>query len=216
MAESKDDRRFHNFTCDKLKNKDLIFADLIELAQKMNVFFVLNYSSFGRWWAVTNRLIVDDIGRLKIAGLLKIISVPFETLLATGEDRKDLFHQEFEFAHELGHIVVFEKEDLSKWLDCSFMRLSAQTKCPYMELRAFEEGIKIMEDILEKYDSETKAKQKVKKFFRKIYLSPAYRNNFSSKCAIALVEDKIALKEESDFCPVICQLKEVLDRLNFC
>ncbi|MDO8559003.1 MAG: hypothetical protein Q7R84_01600 [bacterium] len=206
------DRQFNRFARDRLRDKDFIFADLIELAVKMNVFFVPHNSSSNiRWWGVINPLTIDEIGRLRIPRLWKIISVPLETLLVTGEDRADLFRQEFEFAHELGHIIFFENEDLTKWLDCPFMRLSAKRQCPYIELRAFEEGVKIMEDILEKYDNETKAKQKVRKFFRKIYLSPEYRNNFFSECVIVLDEDKIALKEESDFCPVLDMLRRCVN-----
>lgn len=190
------DRRFHKFARERLRNKGFIFADLIDRAQKMNVFFVWHSSVPGvRYWAT------------QTAGFIKIMSVPLETLLFDAKDGKDLFRQEFEFAHELGHIVVFETEDLTKYFDCSFVRLSPQKRCPYMELRAFEEGIKIMEDILVKYDKETKSKQKVKKFFRKIYLSPEYRNNFSSDCVVVLAEDRIALKEESDFCPIIDRIR---------
>lgn len=199
-----DGRKFHRFARERLRNKDFIFAELIDVAQKINVFFVYHYSLPGsRYWAVQN-----------MKGIIKVISVPLETLLINTDDRNDLFRQEFEFAHELGHIVVFNTEDLTGYLNCSFIRLFPQIKCPYIELRAFEEGIKIMEDILEKYDKETKSEQKVKKFFRKIYLSPEYRANFSSECVAVLAEDKFVLKEEADFCPMNSQLKSVLIRID--
>lgn len=215
LRKDKNAQYFHRLICFALKEKDAIFADLLKIVQDWDVFFVPHGSLPGeRWWAVTNAISADEIGRLKMAGMERIVLVPFPEVIMPVTGKKDLFYQAFELSHEFGHIVVFENEDLTAWLNCSFMRLSPKRKCPYIELRAFEEGIRIFEDILEKYDAEIKTKQKVRKFFQKVYFSLDYRRNFSSDCVIVLDNDKMAMKEESSFCPLADKLRAVLARLD--
>lgn len=208
-------QQFHNLICQTLRNKDVIFSDLVDIAKDWDVFFLPHDSVPGvRWWAVLAPLSADELGKLKMTVICRIILVPLESLEEEERTRKELIYKEFELAHELGHIVAFENDDLTNLLNCPFMRLSQKRVCPYIELRGFEEGIKIFEDVLDRYDKETKTKQKVKKFFKLFYLVPGYRKTFSSDCVVTLAEDDLALKEESDFCPVLLQLKELLTRLG--
>src|SRR3989344_4256140 len=206
----------HERICDILKKKDFIFRDLVDLAEKWGISFVAHASLIPgvRWWGVPFEIKADAIGRLQILKIHKIILVPYDDILKTESDRKNLFLKEFELSHELGHLAVFETEDLTELLNCPFIRLFPQRTCPYMEIRACEEGIKILEDIMEKYDQEIRSKQKLKKFFQKIYLAGEYRGNFSGECAVSMAKDNLRLEIDSVLGPVANNFKEALIRLN--
>lgn len=218
LRQDEDTQKIHKFICNSLRNKDPIFADLTEFAQNQDIIFLLHRNWPGtRSWNVLNPVSCDAAGMLRVKTVCHIVSVPLSGLRKEELSRKDIIRQAFELAHELGHIRSFEQNDLNALLSCSFMRLSRDRVCPYLELRAFEEGIKIFEDILEKYDAEIKVKQKVKKFFfGNFYVNPEYWGTFAAECVITLKNDRLALSEESAFCPVLAEIRDVLTRLSTC
>lgn len=206
----------HRDICDMLEEKDFIFKDLVGFAQNNNIVFVAHERLIPgiRWWGVPIIIETDGIGRLRINEIFKVVSVPYQDIQGAEKNRKALFLKEFELSHEFGHIAVLENEDLTDWLTCSFLRLDPERRCPYFELRACEEGIKILEDIMEKYDPEIKSKEKLKKFFNRVYASQIYSRSFSQECAVSLFQLRLNLKVESSLCPVMDRLKETLLRLK--
>lgn len=216
IREDGNSKNYHALICEILENQDCIFSDLVKLGRSWDILFVPHFQAVPgmRWWGVPINISADEIGRLKINKVYRFILVPYEDIQEPEKNRKELFLKELELSHEFGHIKVFENEDLANWLNCSFVRLYPERICPYLELRAFEEGIKILEDIMEKYDPEIKTKQKIKKFFKKIYLSGEYQAAFFAECAVRMSKSQLGLETESDFCPVLNSFKETALRLD--
>lgn len=210
-------RDLHERICGILRGKNAIFSELVDLVRAQDILFVPHFSIIPgmRWWAVPIELKADEMGRLTILHVYKVIHVPYEDILIrTEDDIRQIFLQEIELSHELGHIAVFQTEDLKDWLECPFLRLSPKRVCPYLELRAFEEGIKILGNIMDKYDPEIKTKRKLEKFLRIIYLSGEYSVSFSSQCAIEMKIDDLELENESELCPVMARFRETIARLK--
>jgi hypothetical protein len=213
IRANQDIQNFHRRMCDSLRSRDVILADIVDIVNDWGVLFIPheNTQDTGvECWNVRVQLSRDSGSNVKIEKVFRFISGARSELYRKVHGRKEILLTALALCHELGHIIVFENEDLKKVFMCPFIRLEPQRVCPYLEVRAFEEGIKIFEDVLQKFDPETKSKQKGKKFFMKMYLSGVWRATLTGDCAVELSATSLDARRGSEFCPAFANLQTSL------